>query len=290
MLLNRVITALVLAPLVILAVLKLPELGFALLWGGIILVGAWEWANLSGAESLVSRLVFIGALIVSSLVAWYWPVLLDELGKRLEWQELTDFSGAVDWLAVPAVIWWFFIMLTVRNTGEQLLQVKLKVHSKLILGWFILILAWVFLVRLRNYYGTDLVLYFLLLIWLADIAAYFVGRAFGRIKLAPHISPGKTREGMYGALAGAVAIAISAGLYYDFNGIVIFDFILLSLITVLVSIYGDLFESLAKRMRGVKDSGAILPGHGGVLDRIDSLIAAIPVFYAGIILIRGQFA
>ncbi|MEN8259234.1 MAG: phosphatidate cytidylyltransferase [Pseudomonadota bacterium] len=289
MLLNRVITALVLAPLAVLGVLKLPESGFAVAWGVIILIAAWEWANLSEANGIKTRLFFLAALVASSVVAWYWPYLLEDLGERLEWHEISEFSGALDWLAVPAVIWWLFVMLAVRKTGDNLLKLKLKTGVKLFLGWFILLLAWIFLVRLRNFYGSELVLYFLLLIWLADIAAYFAGRLFGKNKLAPHISPAKTMEGMYGALLGAVVAAVAAGLYYEFKLIIIADFILLSLVTVQVSIYGDLFESLAKRIRGVKDSGAILPGHGGVLDRIDSLIAAIPVFYAGIILIRGQF-
>jgi phosphatidate cytidylyltransferase len=133
-------------------------------------------------------------------------------------------------------------------------------------------------------------MYFLILIWAADISAYFAGKKWGTTQLAPEISPGKTVAGMYGALiAGTVWAAIFIGYYGYRDGFVwirIFDFILLSVLTVLISIYGDLFVSVVKRQRGVKDSGSLLPGHGGVLDRIDSLIAAIPFFYAGVYLIQ----
>jgi phosphatidate cytidylyltransferase len=133
-------------------------------------------------------------------------------------------------------------------------------------------------------------MYLLVLIWAADTAAYFIGKKWGKTQLAPEISPGKTVEGVYGALAAAALCGIVLDLMfkvYNSAFIVAADFVFLSVITVLVSIYGDLFFSLVKRRRGVKDSGSILPGHGGILDRIDSLIAAIPVFYGGVYLIYG---
>jgi phosphatidate cytidylyltransferase len=137
-----------------------------------------------------------------------------------------------------------------------------------------------------------MMMYFLLLIWGADSVAYFSGRKFGKHQLAAEISPGKTLEGVYGALVSAVVLAIGLlGGYYHFSIINTSDFVLLSVLTVLISIYGDLFFSLVKRQKGVKDSGFILPGHGGVLDRIDSMISAAPFFYAGILLIgRGVFS
>ncbi len=128
-------------------------------------------------------------------------------------------------------------------------------------------------------------MYFLILIWVADIAAYFAGKKYGKIKLAPEISPGKTTAGMYGALFSAIICGLVLSLIYGFPLMIASDFVLLSALTVLISIYGDLFFSAAKRRRGVKDSGSLLPGHGGVLDRIDSIIAATPFFYAGIFLI-----
>ena len=122
-------------------------------------------------------------------------------------------------------------------------------------------------------------MYFLVLIWLADISAFFVGKKWGSTKLAPEISPGKTVVGMYGALVSGLVCAAILSLIYGFQLMIASDFILLSVLAVLISIYGDLFISVVKRQRGVKDSGSLLPGHGGILDRIDSLIAAIPFFY-----------
>ncbi|MDD1623055.1 MAG: phosphatidate cytidylyltransferase, partial [Methylococcaceae bacterium] len=172
---------------------------------------------------------------------------------------------------------------------------------KAFIGWLVLLSAWMFLGKLRAYYGPEMTLYFLLVIWAADISAYFVGKKWGKDKLAPEVSPGKTVQGMYGALASALLCAIALRLYYGLSSLqtdesqiavlMSVDLVMLSILTVLISIYGDLFFSLVKRLKGVKDSGAILPGHGGILDRVDSLIAAAPFFYAGITLIgRSVFA
>ena len=129
--------------------------------------------------------------------------------------------------------------------------------------------------------GPDWLLFGLMLIWVADIGAYFSGKSFGRRKLAPHISPGKTREGLYGAIAAVAVYSLAGGWYFGFDLETGFLLLLLSLLLSLISVVGDLFESLMKREFGVKDSGAILPGHGGMLDRIDSLLAAMPLFMLG---------
>jgi phosphatidate cytidylyltransferase len=173
-------------------------------------------------------------------------------------------------------------MILIRSTPAAVLALQLKTRSKLFIGWFVLLSAWLFLSRLRSLYGSEMTMYFLILIWVADISAYFAGKKWGETKLSPEISPGKTVAGMYGALISGLICAILLNLYnlkYGFNPMVAADFVLISILTVLISIYGDLFVSVVKRQRGVKDSGTLLPGHGGVLDRIDSLIAAIPFFY-----------
>ena len=129
--------------------------------------------------------------------------------------------------------------------------------------------------------GPQWLLYGLMLVWVADTGAYFSGRRFGRNKLAPAISPGKTREGVLGAMVLVTVYSIIAAYYFglDFSGTVYL--LLLAVILTLVSVAGDLYESVLKREHGVKDSGRILPGHGGALDRIDSVLAAMPVFVAG---------
>jgi phosphatidate cytidylyltransferase len=153
-------------------------------------------------------------------------------------------------------------------------------------GLLVLIPAWAGLVWIHQLSrGPYLVLFLLVLIWIADSGAYFAGRRWGRRKLAPLVSPGKTREGAYGALAGGLlwggVLAALYGVSVPQQGCLV----LLCLLTVVASIVGDLYESLSKRERGVKDSGSLLPGHGGILDRIDSLTAAAPVFALGLHLI-----
>ncbi len=289
MLLQRIITALILVPLVVLAVFQLPSEYFSLFIGLITLLAAWEWTNLIGINSLFKRGLFLVALILPMVWMHFWTQFLEVAAQVLDWPDIRTYSGILEWLVVPPVLFWILAMILIRNTPAGVLQLEMKKRYKALIGWLVLFATWMFLSRLRAFYGSEMTLYFLVLIWVADIAAYFAGKKFGKTKLSPEISPGKTVQGMYGALiAGGVWAAIFIGYYGYRDGFVwmrVTDFILLSVLTVLISIYGDLFFSVVKRQRGVKDTGSILPGHGGILDRVDSLIAAIPFFYAGILVI-----
>ncbi|SJM89688.1 phosphatidate cytidylyltransferase [Crenothrix polyspora] len=285
MLLQRIITAAILIPLVVLAVLKLPTEYFSLIFAVIMLLGAWEWTNLIDMTSVLKRGLFLLLLIVPMLVIHFWTQILELASITFDIPEVRDYSGVLEWLVIPPVLFWIVSMVLIRNAPSNVLKLQLKPRNKVFLGAFILFSAWMFLSRLHALNDPKMTLYFLVLIWSADIAAYFVGKKYGISKLAPEISPGKTIAGMYGALGAAVVCAVGFGLIFDFYFVFILDFVLLSAVTVLISIYGDLFFSAVKRIRGVKDTGAILPGHGGILDRLDSLIAAVPLFYAGISLI-----
>ena len=289
MLLKRIITASVLATLIALAVFLLPMEYFSLAIGLITLLAAWEWSHLADLTSPVKRVLFLSVLIAPMLGLHFWTQLLEIVAQATDWTDVRDYSGILEWLVIPPVLFWILVMILIRNAPAGLLDLRLRTGYKLLIGWFILLSAWLFLSRLRAFHGPEMTMYFLILIWAADISAYFAGKKWGVTKLASEISPGKTVAGMYGALiVGFVCAAIFIGYYGYRDGFIwtrIFDFILLSVLTVLISIYGDLFISVVKRQRGVKDSGTLLPGHGGVLDRIDSLIAAIPFFYAGIVLI-----
>ena len=204
-----------------------------------------------------------------------------------------------EWLAWPMVAFWFVLSILLREMPTKLLVIKYPIAVKLLVGFLVLVSAWILMVWTRiNLGGSAQVLYLFMLVWVADIAAYFVGKRWGLTKLAPEISPGKTAEGLYGALVVIVlfSLAVAAVLYQtesgsfiSFSWVKLGYFILLSVVTVLFSVVGDLFESLVKRVGGVKDSGAILPGHGGLLDRLDSLIAAVSVFYAGSKLLEIYF-
>jgi phosphatidate cytidylyltransferase len=286
MLLQRIITASILVPLVVLAVFQLPPEYFSLFIGFITLLAAWEWTNLIGINSLFKRGLFLFGLILPMLWLQFWTQFLELAAQVLDWPDIRSYSGALEWLVVPPVLFWVLSMILIRNTPKAVLQLEIRTRYKALIGWFILLAMWMFSTRLRAFYDPQLTLYFLILIWAADITAYFVGKKFGKTQLAPDISPGKTVQGMYGALIAGGVCAIVLSLIYGFPWMVASDFVMLSVLTVLVSIYGDLFFSVVKRQRGVKDTGSILPGHGGILDRIDSLIAAIPFFYAGIYLIH----
>ena len=288
MLIQRIITASILAALISLAVFKLPTDYFSLLIGLITLVAAWEWSNLAGITSWFKRVLFLLILILPMLGIYFWTQFLELVAQVTDWTDVRDYSGALEWLVIPPVLFWIVVMILIRNTPLGLLNLKLRIRYKVLTGWFVLLAAWMFLCRLRVFYGTEMTMYFLILIWAADISAYFVGKKWGTTKLAPDISPGKTIAGMYGALIAGMVCAVVLSLIYGFQFMIASDFVLLSILTVLISIYGDLFFSVVKRQRGVKDSGSLLPGHGGILDRIDSLIAAAPFFYAGIYLIYRQ--
>ena len=138
------------------------------------------------------------------------------------------------------------------------------------------------LIRNNPDYGSEFVLYIILIIWFADSGAYFAGRALGKNKLIPKVSPGKTWEGVAGALVATLIIALVSINLLKIPSEQTMIFIIITLVTVIYSIVGDLSESMFKRMANIKDSGTLIPGHGGMLDRIDSLMSALPVFYAGL--------
>ena len=287
MLLKRIITASVLAALIATAVFTLPTGYFSLLLGILTLAAAWEWLYLIDVRSIVKKLLFLLALIVPMLGLHFWTQFLELLAQLTKWPEIRFYSGILEWLVIPPILFWIVVMISIRNLPNKVLNLQLRLRYKALIGWFILLACWMFLSRLRAFYEPPMTMYFLVLIWAADISAYFVGKKYGKTKLAPDISPGKTVAGFYGALGAALVCAIILSVAEGFYWVFAADFALLSILTVLISIYGDLFFSAVKRQRGVKDSGAILPGHGGILDRVDSLIAAIPLFYAGIFLIYG---
>jgi phosphatidate cytidylyltransferase len=163
---------------------------------------------------------------------------------------------------------------------------------KLVAGLFATIPAWIALSKLHAepHRGPAWALLALLLVWGADTAAYFTGKRFGKVKLSPQISPNKTIAGVYGAIGCGALLAGVAGWLLDVRGVALVALIALGLVTVLASVIGDLFESLIKRQAGVKDSGTLFPGHGGMFDRLDGVFAAMPVFALGKALLDFAFA
>lgn len=268
MLRARVITALTLLGALLAALFWLSDSGWAVFVAGIVSAAAWEWGGLSGF-SPTARVVYALVMAVALLALWalilYPETAVTSTGVARSW---IYGAGCAFWLAVvPA-----WLMLRWRLANRALAAA---------VGVMVLIPAALALVHLRVV-DPLLVLLVMSIVWIADIAAYFVGRAFGRRKLAPEISPGKTLEGAAGAALGVVAyggvVALSwHGGIAGWSGLEMLWALLGLLIFTAVSILGDLFESLLKRQAGVKDSSQLLPGHGGVLDRIDSLTSTLPL-------------
>ncbi|HET8791416.1 MAG TPA: phosphatidate cytidylyltransferase [Modicisalibacter sp.] len=258
MLKQRVATAAILIPLVVVGLFGLTGGAFALFTGAVVLLSAWEWANLAGFERTAARLGYVLALALSMLMIWR--------------------SGAAHaaWLLWLSAIGWLFNLYWVVRYPQD----REQWHAppiRLAMGLWVLLPCWVGFIQLRAS-GIEWLLYVLLLVWLADIGAYFAGRRFGRRKLAPRVSPGKSWEGVYGGLVAVALLAVGFSAWAELAPGERVWLILASLLVALISVLGDLFESMLKRLRGLKDSGNLLPGHGGVLDRIDSLTAAVPLF------------
>ena len=261
---QRTWTAVILGPVVIGAVLWLPPSGFAVFLALVVLVGAWEWGGLVGLETRTARGGYLGLVAVIIGGLWFAP----------DWRP---------WIIGLGVGWWV-IQVVILTRIRRIDPRSGPDVAAALAGLLVLSAPWGALVQLRASAATGplLVLFLFLLVWIADSAAYFVGRRWGHAKLAPVLSPGKTLAGVYGALVSAGLGGILLSFLFSAGIAQVLFFAFLCTVTVAISIVGDLYESLLKRRRGVKDSGQLLPGHGGMLDRIDSLTAAAPVFTLGI--------
>ncbi|MGM0594851.1 MAG: phosphatidate cytidylyltransferase [Pseudomonadota bacterium] len=265
MLKQRVITAVILAPLSLWGIWALPTSIFALLMGVIILLGGWEWSRLGGLHRLPGRLGYTAML--AALMGGLYPLL-----SQGNWPLL---------VLVLAMMWWSMALLTVLGYPSTAALWRSAIVRGLA-GGLILLPAWAAMVVLHREFGPGLVILLVMLVWGADIGAYFAGRALGRHKLAPRVSPGKTWEGVFGGVLLALAVALAATYWWIPPGGLAWLLGLVAL-TVAISVLGDLIESLFKRIADLKDSGGLLPGHGGVMDRIDSLTAAAPLFTLGLL-------
>jgi len=267
----RLATAGALIPLIVAAVVLLPAPAFAAFVGVVVCWAAFEWAGLLGLGSVPARASYVGAMAASLALWWRYA------GPA--WDLPLLMLGSLWWVAVVPVL--LRITPLKRRAGVDV--------GLLPLGLLVLVPPWVALVRLHEAgaQGPWLVMGLLMLIWIADSAAYFVGRQFGRRRLAPALSPGKTWAGVYGALAGAAlwGALLAFLLSWPIQGSALL--VVLCVAVAAVSIVGDLFESLLKRRRDLKDTGHLLPGHGGMLDRIDSLTAAAPLFVLGFVWLKG---
>ena len=259
MLKQRIITALILLPIALCGFFLLDGANFALFIGLVVTLGAWEWARLAGLIAQGLRVAY--AVVVAGLLMLLH--LMPELAP---------------WVLGVSVLWWAlatWLVLTYPRTSE----LWASVACRLLIGLLVLLPAWQGLVLIKHWpLGNWLIMAVMVLVWGADIGAYFSGRAFGKRKLAPQVSPGKSWEGVYGGLALSMVITAVVGVTREWSAGELILGLFGAAVVVLVSVVGDLTESMFKRRSGIKDSSNLLPGHGGVLDRIDSLTAAIPLF------------
>jgi phosphatidate cytidylyltransferase len=258
MLLQRILTAIVAAALILLVLFAFPAAAAKAVIAAIILAAAWEWAKFLSLAGAPARLTYVAAIgLLLAVVTW-----------------LTPTPGAASVILKIGLAWWLAALIWVFFYPTPITR---------LVGWIcgalVLVPAYIALVSLYSL-RPSVLLFALIIIWAADIGAYFAGKSFGRIKLAPHISPGKTWEGVIGGLVAVVLVLVAVRLYWiDIDVAIIIPF---CLAVATLSVVGDLTVSMFKRSAGLKDSGRVFPGHGGVLDRIDSVTAAAPLFALGI--------
>lgn len=260
---KRVTTAVVLVAILLAVVLWLPPAGTVVVLTVTVLAGAWEWSAFLRVQGTWVRVLYVALIAALMPIAWHF----------------TDNPSGRDLVLQIALVWWIVALAWVMFAPRLVSS-----WAAALAGVLALVPAWVALNRLRLDFdrGAEWVLFALILVWVADIGAFFVGRRFGRTRLAPNVSPGKTWEGVVGGAVASALIALAGSSYFQ---IPVQQFLPLCLAVVAFSIVGDLTESLLKRFAGVKDSGSLFPGHGGVMDRIDSVTGAAPILFFGLVLL-----
>jgi phosphatidate cytidylyltransferase len=257
----RILTATVLGTLLVVMLLFASPLVAGLVFALIMIIGAWEWSAFLRIDSRAVRIAYVALL--AGIAIW---------GER----QLAATDPFMQ-LMVLTLIWWFVALCWV-----VLAPAHASPLGAALAGILVLVPAWLALVRIDAHWprGGEWTLFILTLAFATDTGGFFAGSRFGRVRLAPRVSPGKTWEGVFGGLVLAGVVAVCGALWFDQP---LGRFVPLCLGAAALSIVGDLTESLMKRRAGLKDSGRIFPGHGGVLDRIDSVTAAAPVMAAGLI-------
>lgn len=267
----RIVTGLILGPTFLWALFVLPVAGVQILMAAIIAGAAWESSALIGFKRQLSRFIFMATILGAGIVSLV----------------ISSDDGSKNWVTILmaiASVWWLVHTVLLGKFSIDRPGVYGNKIARMGNTGFIMLTTWV---ALNSTYLHDsgrplLLVYMLVLIWVADSGAYFAGKFFGTHKLAVRISPGKTIEGLVGAvIAASVFSAIYSCAVLNLSGTLLTKWMLLGVVVTLISVVGDLNESALKRVSGKKDSGSIIPGHGGLFDRIDAITAAAPVFYLG---------
>lgn len=269
MLKDRIITAVVISGAFLALLVYVPTEVFAYVIVGLVALAAWEWANLSGLTQVWQRLAYALLMAVSLLACYAFSVFVDSPVLKVQRVEYLMIAAGFFWLL--AVLWVLRYPASTAFWGSRAMRSGL--------GFSLLLPTGVGLVYLKQQQTEgQLIMLVVAIIACADIGAYFSGKRFGKHKLAVRVSPGKTWEGVIGGLSCNVVFAFILALFLNLSSLETVLLVLVFMLTSVVSVVGDLFESMVKRHRGVKDSGKLLPGHGGILDRIDGWTAALPIF------------
>jgi len=268
MLKQRVLTATLLIPLMVWYTMSASSQALSWVLSIFIIFGAWEWAAFCQFTRQITRsfyVIIVGLTLLLIHSLWY--------------------PATMTYILLAAGGWWLIAFYWVFNYQQGYNLLPKSPIIKALIGILVLLPAWAALIILHQHYGGQWVIFLLVLIWSADTGAYFVGKTWGHYKLADKISPGKTWEGVAGALVICLLPSLTYAWLKSMSLMTLIGFMLLCIITVLASILGDLLESLFKRQVGIKNSSQLLPGHGGILDRIDSITSAAPIFVSGLILL-----
>ena len=265
MLKYRLVTAAILLLIIIAIVWLLKSPVFAAVIAIFFVIGGWEWARLVGLNAVFWRLGYVFLVILLLFIAYFYP--------------------AIPWFYSAFILWlWAAAAIISYECGAGLLGFQLP-WIKALCGLVMLVACWKGLVLLQAASPWWLIIS-LCLCWLTDTGAYFAGRHWGAHALAPRISPKKTWEGFWGGLLLAVAVIAVGSFFLPITPLQRAFFMVLIIICALFAVVGDLFVSLLKRQAGLKDSGRLLPGHGGLLDRVDSTICVVPIFALGFLLLK----
>lgn len=268
----RLLAALIMAPVAIAAILLLPTPWMMALAAVVFLIGLWEWFDLAEVEDTLARTVLLVANL-ALMVAIVWA------SRSADGYSYVLFKLA----SVIGVVWWLVALGWLQNYSFASNHQTWARMFKLAAGALAVIPAWCALgwIHAAEPKGHLWLFTALAIVWAADSGAYFAGRQFGKRKLAPTVSPNKTIEGLIGGVVAGVLLGLCGALLAGASGAQLPLVALVALAATLASVVGDLYESLLKRHAGVKDSGNLIPGHGGILDRIDGVLAALPVFALG---------
>lgn len=271
---QRIITALILAPLVILGIFELSLPLFMLAIAAVTAIGYWEWTQF--VEHKTRIMALIPSVVVSVATLTLIPFDALSLNAVTESHLAMLLVGGLWWVASSS------LAITYPNSAKfwqnsNLLRHLFGILTLLPFFWSVLLLR-AEGINQDAYHGAKLVLFVCFIVWAADSGAYFAGKSFGKRKMAPHVSPNKTIEGLVGGVVIAIVVGWATAHWFEIEFSSPIAMIMITLVTVVISVLGDLVESMFKRVSGIKDSSNIIPGHGGVLDRIDSLTAAFPVF------------